>query len=77
MGRKFDGLLVSRSACFNSGVTCACLNRVGKLLSVNERFARRVMRGMNTPLHRLRTKSMGEDFGRFVKVGKLVSFLSP
>jgi len=65
MGRKFDGILVSRPACFNSGVTCACLNRVGKLPSVNERFARRVMREMNTPLHCLimevETKSVGDD----------------
>jgi len=65
MGRKFDGLLVSRPACFNSGVTCAGLNRVGKVPSVNERFARRVMRGMNTLRHPLimevGTKSMGDD----------------
>ena len=64
IGRKF-GLFVSRPACFSSGVTCACLNGVGKVPSANERFARRVMRGMNTPLHRLSmevgTKSMGDD----------------
>ena len=40
-------------------------SKVGKIPSVNERFARRVMRGMNTPLHRLcmqvGTKSRGDD----------------
>jgi len=65
MGRKFDGLLVSRPKCYNSGVTWASLNRVDKVPSVNERFARHVMRGMNTLLHRLimevGTKSMGDD----------------